>query len=77
MFDADFLGLCEDMGDAALPVHSDPVIGGIAVADERSGEVVSEDGFCHLRRPMAIDMKEGEVFISCEPYIMAHTVRVP
>ena len=48
MFPADFLGLCDDMGDADLPVHSDPVIGGIPVADQRPVKVLSEDGFCHL-----------------------------
>ena len=53
---ADFLGLGEDMGDAGLPVHSDPVIGGIPVAHQGSVKVLSEDGFGHLGRPMPVDM---------------------
>ena len=77
MFGADFLGLCDDMGDADLPVHSDPVIGCIPVAHQRSVKVLSEDGFCHLGRPMPVDMKEGKVFITCEPYKMPHAVTAP
>ena len=74
MFCFDFLGLCEDMSDANLPVRSDPVIGSIPVTNERPVKVLSEDGFCHLGRPMPVDMKEGEVFIACEPYIVSHAV---
>jgi len=77
MFPTDFLGLCEDMGYADLPVHSDTVIGCIAVAHQRPVIVLSENGFCHLCRPMPVYMKEGEVFITCEPYKMPHAVTAP
>ena len=77
MFCADFLGVGEDMGEAGLPVHSDPVIGCIPVAHQRSGKVLSEDGLGHVGRPMPVDMKEGEVFIPCKPYKMPHPVTAP
>jgi len=77
MFHPDFLGLCEDMGDADLPVHSDTVIGGIAVAHQRPVKVFSEDAFCHVGRTVPIYMKEGEGFIACEPYKMPHAVTAP
>ena len=37
MFLADLLGIGNEMGEADLPVHSDPVIGCIAVAHQGSG----------------------------------------
>lgn len=74
MFGADLLGFGEDMGDADLPVHSDTVIGGIAVAHQRSVKVLSEDRFCYFGRPVSVDMKEGKAFIACEPHMMAHTI---
>jgi len=77
MFPSDFLGLCDDMGDAGLPVYSDTVIGCIAVAHQSTVKVFSEDGFGHLGRPMPVDMKEGEGFIACEPYKMPHAVIAP
>ena len=77
MFPADFLGLCDDMGYAGLPVHSDTGIGCIPIAHQRSVKVLSEDGFCHVGRPMPVYMKEGEVFIACEPYEMPHAVTAP
>ncbi len=77
MLGADFLGVGDDMGDADLPVYSDPVIGRIPVAHQGPGKVLSEDGFGHVGRPMPVDMKEGEVFIPCEPYIMPHAVTAP
>ncbi len=77
MFPSDFLGFCEDRGDAILPVHSDSVIGCIPVTHERTVKVLSEDRFCHLGRAMSVDMKEGEVFIACEPYIVPHAVIAP
>ena len=77
MLHPDFLGLCDDMGDTDLPVYSDPVIGCIPVTHQRSVKVLSEDGFCHLCRPMPVYMKEGEVFITCEPYKMPHAVTAP
>ena len=77
MFPSDFLGLCEDMGDADLPVHSDAVIGCIPIAHQGPVKVLSEDGFCHLGRAMPVDMKEREVFIPCEPYKMPHAVTAP
>ena len=61
MFPSDFLGLCDDMGDADLPVHSDTVIGCIAVAHQGPIKVFSEDAFGHLGRPMSVDMKQGGV----------------
>ena len=77
MFPADFLSLCEDMGEAGLPVHSDTVIGRIAVAHQRPVKVFSEDVFCHVGRSMPVYMKEGELFITCEPYIVPHAVTAP
>ena len=77
MFPADFLGLCDDMGDADLPVHSDTIIGRIPVTHQRPVKVLSEDGFGHVGRPMPVDMKEGEVFITCKPYKMPHAVTAP
>ena len=77
MFGADLLGVCEEMGEADLPVRSDPVIGGIPVAHQRSVKVLPEDAFRHLGRPMSIDMKEGEIFIAGEPYRMPHAVITP
>jgi len=66
MFPADFLGLCDDMGDADLPVHSDTVIGCIPVTHQRPAKVLSEDHFGHIGRPMPVDMKEGEGFGMCQ-----------
>ena len=77
MFSGDLLGVCDDMGEAGLPVHADPVISSIAVAHQGPGKVFSEDAFGYLGRPMSVDMKEGEVFIACEPYIMPHAVIAP
>src|SRR4030067_199873 len=77
MFPSDFLCFCDDMGDADLPIQTDAVIGCIAVTHQRSVKVLSEDGFCHLSRPMSVDMKQGEVLISCEPHIMPHAIRAP
>ncbi len=62
------------MSDANLPIHSDTVIGCIPITHERSVKILSEDSFCHLGRSMPVDMKEGEVFIPCEPYIMPSAV---
>jgi len=56
---SDLLGVGDEMGEADLPVHSNPGIGGIAIAHQDSAEVLSEDAFCHLGRPMSIDMKEA------------------
>ena len=77
MFPSDFLGLGKDMGDAGLPVQADAVISGIAVTYQRAVKVISEDAFGHLGRPMPVDVKEGEVWIACEPYIMADAVTAP
>jgi len=77
MFLADFLGLCDDMGDADLPIHTDTVIGCIPVAHQRPVKVLSEDSFGHVGGTMSVYMKEGEVFIACEPYIMPHAVTAP
>ncbi len=54
MFSADFPRLCDEMGNAALPVDADTVIGGIAVAHQGPAKVLSEDAFCHLGGPMPI-----------------------
>lgn len=48
MFAGDFLGPGGDMGDTGLPIGSDSVIGGIAVAYERPGKVFSKDRLGHL-----------------------------
>ncbi len=64
MFCPDFFGLCDEMGEAGLPVHSDTVIGGIPVADQRPVKVFSEDAFWHVGRTVPVDMKEGESFIT-------------
>ena len=77
MFCSDFLGVCEDMGQADLPVHSDAVIGCIAVAHQRPIKGLSEDVFCDLGRPMSVDMKESEALIACEPYMMPYAVIAP
>ena len=77
MFPADFLGVGDEMGEADLPVRSDPVIGGIPVAHQRPVKVFSEDGFCCVGRAVPVDMKEGKIFIACKPYIMSHAVTAP
>ena len=77
MFPADLLGVCDEMGEAGLPVHADPVIGCIAVTHHGSAKVLSEDVFCHLGGAMSIEMKEGEIFIACEPDVMTYAVTAP
>ena len=77
MFRANLLGVCDEMGEADLPVCSNPVIGCIPVAHQGSGKVLSEDAFGHLGRPMSIDMKEGEMFIACKPDVMPYAVTAP
>ncbi len=77
MFCDDFLGLGENMGNAGLPVRPDAVIGGISVADQGSGKVLSEDGFRHVGRPMPVNMEEGEEFITGKPNKMAQAVTSP
>ena len=77
MFHPDFLGLCEDMGKAGLPIHSDTVIGCIAVAYQRPVKIFSEDGFCHVGGTVPVYMKEGKVFITCGLYKMPHAVTAP
>ncbi len=49
MLRADLLGVGDEMGEADLPVCCNPVMGGIAVAHQGSGKVLSEDGFSYLR----------------------------
>ncbi len=77
MFSADFLRVGDEMGEADLPVRTDPVIGGIPVTHQRSVEVLPEDAFRHIGRAMPIDLIEGEMFIACEPYKMPHAVIAP
>ncbi len=74
MLPIDFFNRSYDMSQTSLPVGSGTVIGGIAVAYQCTIKVLSEDGFCHLGRPMPVDMKEGEVFSPCGPHIMVDAV---
>jgi len=77
MFPADFLGVGDDMGEADLPVYSNPVIGCVPVAHQSPGKIFSEDGLGYVGRAMPVDMKEGQVLIPCEPYVMPHPVMAP
>ena len=77
MFRDDFLGLGDDVGEADLPVHPNPVIGGLAVAHQGTRKVFSEDAFGHLGGPMSINMKEADIFTACEPDVMTYAVTAP
>ena len=77
MFATDLFGSGEDMGQTGLPVCTDPVIGGIAISDQGAGEVLSEDGVCHVGGAVSVDVEESEVFIACKPHVMPQAVVTP
>ena len=77
MFATDFFGIGDDMGKTRLPVCAETVIGRIAIAYKRAGKIFSEDGLGDLGGAVTVDVKEGEVLVSCKPHVMAEPVVSP
>jgi len=77
MLALDLFARGDDMSQTGLPVGADPIISGIAITDQRAGEVLSEDGFCHLGGAVSVDVKEGDMVVAPEPHEVSEAIVSP